>query len=300
MKFFLKYILFFFISTIILDRCIYFILNNYFIAKSEFRYSRYFIENPDVIILGNSRGVHSINEDFWDKIYNNDLINLSFNGMSASALNSIINDLSNLENAIVGIEISSFMTWTVNDSTEKVHKGPYNINADFRTYRKYFPSINKFFNKKDNVFNSIYYCLDFNNNLLPYVFKYLFKDDRAWSMDRVVGKNEIENLDNIEFIKLYFHEDLFSELLNIIDKKGISRVFFYESPWLKEYVDKMYNYDEIHEKINSYNILYYNLHTDFPSDHSYYADYLHTNTKSQKIISKIIYNIINSENNYSE
>ena len=115
---FLYKILFLLLSFFITQYFIFFVANTFLTKKSNFRITRYFSnQKHQYFVLGNSRGVNSVNESYAKKTLHKDLINLSFNGMPFENLFSLYQDINvNNNNSTIFIEVSSLSNNDIDNS----------------------------------------------------------------------------------------------------------------------------------------------------------------------------------------
>ena len=293
MKRFLIFILTFFTFSVAFNNIFYYIINEFLVSKSNFRYSRILNENPDLIIMGNSRGVHSISEHYWDTNYDSDILNLSYNNMSPESIILFINDLNKRKQARFGIEISSFYTWE-EDKQKKDITDKYLISDNFRSYRYYFASLDQYFNNKDNLFHSIFKLFNFNNDLFSRIIFYLKGNDKEWLNFRQISADQIKEVQNIEKIKLTLHKEQFDKLLDVI-KNNNADVFFYESLWFEDYKNKIDNYLDIQNLIQNYSLEYYDLNDKFRYYDEYFSDFVHTNKDGAEVQTQLLFKLLNKE-----
>ena len=93
-------------------------------------------ENPEIIVLGNSRGMTLFNEEKWDDIYNKVSVNLSFNSLSASEIILFTQEFRSREITIF-VELSSFFDLDMG------------IRDDFRIISKKYKHLNLYFDEVD-------------------------------------------------------------------------------------------------------------------------------------------------------
>ena len=118
MLFFFKKILTLTISFFVLQFVFFTFTKNILDSKSNFRITRYF-NNPihKNFIIGNSRGVNSINEFYAKNTLKLDVINLSYNGMPFEYNYALFQDInSHNHNSTIFIEITCLTNEGVDNS----------------------------------------------------------------------------------------------------------------------------------------------------------------------------------------
>ncbi|MFY0626291.1 MAG: hypothetical protein JXR07_08355 [Reichenbachiella sp.] len=219
---------------------------NHVKINSEFRYSRMFFDqiDSDILILGNSRGVHSFYSPMTDSLYRISSFNLSYNGMDRELFIPILNDyISNQSNTkIVLLELSAFLN--IGDIEQK-----NSVINQFNLYWKNSKAIKTLINDKfpdNNIFNNIFPLYQYNNELFMRCLAFFNKSDQRQEVTKSISTtmlNKTLELDNIDISidisalsKLKFWED------HCARKKNIKVVYFY-APYLPVYHDKMKNWE---------------------------------------------------------
>lgn len=264
MKKFLQHIVFLIITIFVADK----VMSSSFdiiLKNSNFRWVNVTKEIPQVYIIGNSRGVNSVNESLFEKEFNLDILNLSYNGMSPYEIEYILNYTD--KNKLHLFEISSFLTENANESKGVDRFDPI---KDLRQPTTAF-------NKK------IFQLLNFNNELTLRLIYYIFKNDKNWSNNGILTTKEAEIQEKRLLIQQYNLQRL-KFFLDYLHKNGFINVKFYLAPMHPKYISSIENFNSFNEEIDL--VLgdkFLNLAHLF-KDNSFYADLVHNNRKGARLI----------------
>jgi hypothetical protein len=270
------------------------------IDKSGFRFSRVSkLESNEYVILGNSRGVNSVNERFCVNDLGVRVINLSYNGLTPVLIDNIISDLNNMETfkkTTFLIEVSAFLGWEEVKTTEGCKSRlvlKYNevVPDILFPFRHNFASVDSVY-KKLYPLNSFFHLLNYNNEGFLRGMYYLNKTDDNWVNRKEIDQSLIEYYSNMNCIQFSFDKDNLDQFVNTMSNKNINFKFFM-APWHPSYKDKFVNYDVVLNIIESqYNINVIRL-DNLTLDNSAFADGMHTNIKGAKYLSKVLLEHIN-------
>ncbi|MDG1689746.1 MAG: hypothetical protein P8I02_03075 [Flavobacteriales bacterium] len=270
MKLFLKYLLSLLILIYASDKIISGALDK-LISKSKFRYINLFNENPEVYLIGNSRGVNSLLERKFKNDYEIDVLNLSYNGLTPGEIISLIQHIN--KKKLLLIEISSLL----NQTSIRNDLGRFNSIKNLRT--KTFIG---------EIFNLVY----FNNELTYRLIYYIFKSDKTW-----INKNIIDNI-SLQYyknnkVKESFTLRNFWYVKNELDKMNIDYLF-YLAPIHHLKKRSIDNFEEINSTLkNNLGPRYLDI-SDLISFDKGFADLLHTNHNSVDLIHESINNFLKS------
>ncbi|MDA9551192.1 hypothetical protein N9R47_04510 [Flavobacteriaceae bacterium] len=270
------------------------------IDKSGFRFSRVSkLESNEYVILGNSRGVNSVNERFCVNDLGLRVINLSYNGLTPVLIDNIISDLNNMETfkkTTFLIEVSAFLGWEEVKTTEGCKSRlvlKYNevVPDILLPFRHNFASVDSVY-KKLYPLNSFFHLLNYNNEGFLRGMYYLNKTDNNWVNRKEIDQSLIEYYSNMNCIQFSFDKDNLDQFVNTMSNKNINFKFFM-APWHPSYKHKFVNYDMVLNIIESqYNINVIRL-DNLTLDDSAFADGMHTNIKGAKYLSKVLLEHIN-------
>ena len=266
MRLFFRYISIFLISVLIIDSLATITLDK-IISHSKIRYVRMLSEDYSMVILGNSRGVNSVSEGIFERTHEENIINLSHNGLSKDEIFYISQHIR--DSTIVFIECTSFL-W----DTSKMELKPHRLNV-FKNLRE-----SEFRVLKTNVFN---------HEIFLRSLYYIFSSDEDWTNNGVMSKDKLEFITSnlIPCSKqLNYRKEEFSILFESLMARGITPVF-YISPVREEKVSEYTNWDEVLAQIESDFPNFLNL-TDSVTDIESFADLVHTNKREIKKVHSAI------------
>lgn len=298
MKKFILSVLVLFIVVVILDRGISFVLNAV-VEQSNFRYVRVSkIKSNDFIIIGNSRGVNSVNEKYSSNVLGKKVINLSYNGLTPKIITDLILDLGNkeiFENSKFVVELSSFLGWAEIDNTESCESSlTYKENDEVPNillpFRKHFPSINQTY-KELFPLNEFLHLLNYNNEGFLRSLYYLYSSDNEWINNKTIDDSLIQYYSNLKCVEISFDEKNFERFLNSVIENKIN-IIFYVAPWHPAYNEKFVNYETILDLIKTkYEVNVIRL-DNLILDGNFFADGIHTNIEGSEFLSKELFNEI--------
>jgi len=272
MKLFLKYLLSLLILIYLSDKIISGAFNE-LIAKSEFRYINLFNENPDVYLIGNSRGVNSLSEIKFKNDYGLDVLNLSYNGLNPGEIVSLIQHINKKKPLI--IEISSLL----NNTSLRNDLGRFNSIKSLR--EKTFIG---------EIFNLIY----FNNELTYRLMYYVFESDKSWINKNIIDTISLNYYQNNK-VKESFTLTNFWYVKNILDRMNINYLF-YLAPIHHLKKNSIDNFEQINSILkNNLGSKYLDI-SDLISFDKGFADLLHTNHNSLDIIHKSLHDFLKLNN----
>jgi hypothetical protein len=274
---FTKKILIILLTFLLAQYFIYIFTNKFLTNKSNFRITRYFKNKKhNYFILGNSRGVNSVNESYAKKSLNIDLINLSFNGMPFKNIYSLYQDInSNNYNSTIFIEASSLSN---ND-----------IDNSYVYYSSQSPFISKLY---PDLKYYILPLLKFNNELFLRNIYYLFKNDDDWVNRNTINKSLINSISISEQNKIVNNYKILTEnikKINIIANKNNNKIIFFLAPYYPKYLSTLTDYNKLCNYFNEYNnnYLFIDLNKVKLSDEQF-ADRIHTNYNGSYILTKTL------------
>lgn len=263
------------------------------VDRSNFRFSRVSkLDTNDIVVIGNSRGVNSVNEKYCNDSLNVNLINLSYNGMTPELLIYLIKDLSKRKvhnNSIFLIELSAFIGWeegTIDDNCRGDFSIITNSNIpDFiLPYRKGFKSIDSILNKQYPI-NKVFNILDYNSEGFRRSIYYLFKSDNDWINNGQISESLINYYSNMECVQFSFVQNSFEKLLDYLINNKI-RYCFFIAPWHNVYKEKFANYDRLLTHItDQYNEKIIRLDL-IKLKSTAFADGMHTNRNTDRLLTR--------------
>jgi hypothetical protein len=253
------------------------VLDNY----SNFRFTRYFRDkNHKYYVLGNSRAVNSINEQYINDSLKLDVINMSYSGMPYNVVKSFLYDISeNQHNKIILIELSSL----------------FNNNIDMNYV--YYLSNSIYF--KNNYKNTLYNYLPlsrFNNELFLRNLYYLIKNDKNWNNKYTINNNLIKSIQNDSLQNIFIDKEILTNRINeLISISKDNKIIFFLAPYYPEYLKKINNYEKYNATIfKDYEIYDLNI---LKLEKESFADRIHMNENGSIQLSKYLFNeIVNTEN----
>ena len=276
MKKYLKYVFILLLLILITDRILSSVLN-YISENSKIRFSNILNEQVDFYVLGSSRGVNSINEFEFEKKYDLELLNVSYNGLSNIEMQYLINFLDSSK--LLLIEISDFLHKENSKPDIKINR----FNSFKYLRNKEFPG---------EIFNLYYY----NNELTLRMMYYYFKSDKNWGNNNILDDNKLEYLLKREKDNNLGLEK-FRNLKKILDDKNYNYLMYY-APIHPKAKAKILNWKSINYVLkNEIGEKYLDI-SDLIQDNDGFADLVHTNHNSYPKINAELYKFILS--NYTE
>lgn len=278
-----SYIRYLFILTVILitfDRSASFLIDE-LLKFSNFRFVNIGKENPDYFVIGNSRGVNSVNESQFDSDFCLDVLNVSYNGLNPNEIKYLIKKINTTKPIL--IEISPFLR-----DKRSSYKSPKSNNLSDELKR--FSVFKNLRTKKFDVLN----LYRFNNELFLRSLYYLFTSDKSWGNNKVldpVKKNIlINNLNPVE-IDIYFLDDF----VKFLNEHNVNYLFYY-APIHPEMKKSILNWDLVNLEVQELLKNKYLDLSDLINQDSSFADFVHTNGREQFLIHNSINNFLSSNN----
>jgi hypothetical protein len=280
MKKFLVRLSIFLIVTFAAQYIFYIAIKSALDKKSQFRFTRYF-RSPrhKFFVVGNSRGVNSINEKYATEKLNTDIINLSFNGEPYKNAVNLIDDINTKNrNSVIFIEITCLN------------------NNNFDNSYSYYISNSKVLQKQFS--GTIYRWVDLlrlNSELLLRNIYYLKKSDNDWINGNTISQNIINHIKTDSSFKAFPDQKLFFERLAQLQKKcdisGNNLVYFL-APYYPDYLYKITDYNTIisYMSKNSEKYSFINLN-DTKLSNNMFADRIHTNYRGSILLTTNLINL---------
>jgi hypothetical protein len=272
-------ILIIFLTFLLAQYFIYFFINRFLTNKSNFRITRYFNnQKHKYFVLGNSRGVNSVNESYAKKSLNIDLINLSFNGMPFENIYSLYQDINTSNNnSIIFIEVSCLSN---ND-----------IDNSYVYYSNQSPYISKLY---PDLKYYILPLLKFNNELFLRNIYYLFKNDDDWINRNTINKSLINSISVSEKNIIINNYNILTaniKKIKLISNKNNNKIIFFLAPYYPKYLTTLTDYNKLCNYFNEINNNYtfIDLNKVKLSDEQF-ADRIHTNYNGSYILTKTLIN----------
>lgn len=243
-------------------------------TQSKIRFSRIYKGNIDakILIIGNSRGVHSFYAPDIQKVTNQKTFNLSYNGMSTQIATEFFKDY--LENNSAP-RLLIIETTFLRDNN--------NLLKNVKMYSKRSKGIGFLFKEeqpKSYLATKLSNTYAYNSEMFFRNLYYLNKTDQTWISRKVIKPDFINNAvpksaninlpreENIEALK---------EMLRLCNKHGIEAKLVI-APYLPEYLASLQNFTEwksiVAEAIDDTPL--YDL-SDALKDSNHFSDTLHTN-----------------------
>lgn len=241
------------------------------ISKSNFRYINLFNENPEVYLIGNSRGVNSLSQIKFKNDYGIDVLNLSYNGLSPGEIISLINHLKKKKPLL--IEISSLL----NQTSITYDLGRFNSIKNLR--------VKTFIGE---LFNLVY----FNSELTYRLMYYIFTSDKNWINNNIIDNKSLDFYES-NIVKESFTLKNFWFVKNQLDKMDLDYLFYF-APIHNLKKNSIDNFEEINSTLkNNLGEKYLDI-SDLISFDKGFADLLHTNYNSVDVIHESLYGFLKS------
>lgn len=295
MKKFVRTIFMLFLAVFVLDHVASIVLGE-LIDRSNFRYVRVSkIQSNDYVILGNSRGVNSVNEKYSKNTLDEKVINLSHNGLTPKIINALLLDLGDNEvfkESKFIIELSSFIGWEEIDYPIQcipnlIIKENEEVSNILLPFRKYFPTINQTYQEIFPL-NEFLYLLNYNNEGFLRSLYYLNSADDEWINKKTIDNSLVKYYSNLKCIQISFDKDNFERILKSASDKNLDLVFFM-APWHPAYKEKFINYEMIMDLITKeYHVDVIRM-DNLTIDRTFFADGIHTNINGSKFLSEELF-----------
>lgn len=263
---FLRFLLFWLIAIVLVDMIASLFLDSV-IKHSGIRYSRMTAEYYDVAVLGNSRGVNSVNEEIFENEEDLEVLNLSHNGLSSSEILHLAKFLR--DSATVYIEASAFL-WS--DKPSKSNNARFNVFKHLRGESWKLLSLS-----------------NYNHEIFLRALYYLKGSDKGWANDGVMTSEKLSFLSSQLTDKNRLNCDLtdFHLLSQSLSERGV-RTIFYLAPMRIELIENYENWESCMSELRK----------NFPdsfidlsravTDAASFADLMHTNNKEVRVIHKAL------------
>jgi hypothetical protein len=210
------------------------------VLESEQRFSRLYRGGltPDVVVLGNSRGVNAFYAPRLSEVAGVRVWNLSYNGMSSELAAAVFEDYLDRNRAprVLVLEVTS-----VYSAHEAVR--------DLRLYRRFSPrlaELNRRHDPKGAATSRLVHLYDYNNELFGRALYYQRRSDQDWINRGRIGPELLASLDTLGTVELRMPADNLAALKRLVERArqaGI-RVELVISPFLPAYREKLGNYEE--------------------------------------------------------
>lgn len=267
---YLKYLFTLLIILFITDRIFVSILD-LIIEKSDIRFNNLKNESADFYVLGNSRGVNSFNEDNFEKTFNLNTLNLSYNGLSTSEIKYLISKVDSSKKII--IEISSFLGTKESGKIENISR--------FNSFKHL---------RNNDFFNDILKTPYFNNELTLRAFYYLFSSDKNWQNKKKLTHEKLVFLLGKEK-ESFMHLDNYRNLKKYLEENNYDYLMYY-APIHPKKKQKILNWNTTNNTLRSELGNKYIDLSDLILDDNGFADLIHTNHNSSMKINKEMYEFI--------
>lgn len=263
---FIRFLLSCAVVIVLVDRSTTFALDS-IIKHSGIRYSRMAREHYDVAVLGNSRGVNSVNEAIFRDEEGLEVINLSHNGLRFPEILFLSKSLN--DSSTVFVEASA-MFWTKPDS--KPYDERFDVFKNLREGGIQFLSL-----------------AHFNHELFLRSLYYLGGSDAGWANHGTLTSEKLLFLKSQRAHKEMLNCDLsmFELLAEGLKSRGI-RTIFYVAPMRTELIESYVNWGSCISALeSSYPKDFIDLSLEV-EDMSSFADLMHTNNREVRKIHKAL------------
>ena len=255
------------------------------IDKSGFRYSRMYRgeANCDLLFMGNSRGL-GFYQPYIEEVTGKKTFNLSYNALPIDLGKVLLADFLEKNNTPKTLVLDVSMTNRI-DTT---------LISGFNVYTPYSEGLSKVV--KGAVPNVYYggklsHLFLHNGEIFQRAIRYLNNTDEAWLNDRVISDGLISKVHVLhDSIVGPFSEDpkvidfIYDELngtVQIAKDKGIN-VKLVINPFFPLYADKMVNYKEFIQKVETLTGLKVHDYSKAIQDRDAFSDFQHLNRKGSQ------------------
>jgi hypothetical protein len=216
------------------------------VLRSEWRFSRLYRGGltPDVVVLGNSRGVNAFYAPRLSEAAGVRVWNLSYNGMSSELAAAVFEDYVEHNRAprVLVLEVTS-----VYSAHEAVR--------DLRLYRRFSPrlaELNRLHDPRGAATSRLVHLYDYNNELFGRTLYYLGRSDQSWINRGRIAPEMLASVDTLSTVELRLPEGNLAALERLVRRAreaGI-RVELVISPFLPAYRARIGNYEEWKETLS--------------------------------------------------
>jgi hypothetical protein len=217
------------------------------VLESEQRFSRLYRGGlaPDVVVLGNSRGVNAFYAPRLSEVTGLRVWNLSYNGMSSELAAAVFEDYLDRNRAprVLVLEVTS-----VYSAHEAVR--------DLRLYRRFSPrlaELNRRHDPKGAATSRLVHLYDYNNEMFGRTLFYQRRSDQDWINRGRIAPELLASLDTLGTVELRMPADNLAALDRLVRRArdaGI-RVELVVSPFLPAYREKIGNYEEWKRRLSA-------------------------------------------------
>ncbi|WP_343688993.1 hypothetical protein [Chitinophaga sp.] len=256
---------------------VYFAFKTLLDHRSQFRLSRYFRQpRHQHYILGNSRAVNAVNEQYATQSKHTDLINLGFNGMNYQTISALISDINTKQtNATLFIEITGLLEEKQDDS--------------YAYYMGNSPFLRE---QYKNTKYAYLHLMRLNNEIFLRNIYYLKKSDADWINKYTISENIIEETRKLapNDTTMANRPLLIKRMRNIVENcnQYNNKAIFFLAPYYPEYLKKLSQYPPLIDTIQQLHVFdFHDLNTlKIPT--TGFSDRIHTNISSSLQITEYL------------
>lgn len=258
---------------------VYFAFKTLLDHQSQFRLSRYFRQPLHKnYILGNSRAVNAVNEQYASQSGHTDLINLGFNGMNYQTIDALISDINSKQtNANLFVEITGLLEEKEDDSYAYYMGNSAFLHAQYK-----------------NTKYEYLHLMRLNNEVFLRNIYYLKKSDADWVNKYTISENIIAGTKTLapNDTSLADRHLLVERMQNILHTctQHHNKAIFFLAPYYPEYLKKLTQYPPLIDTIQQLKTFtFYDLNTlQIPVKG--FSDRIHTNVSSSLQITDYLLN----------
>jgi hypothetical protein len=240
-----------------------------------------FKENPDIYVLGNSRGVFSVWESEFDKKYDLDILNLSFTRLNSESIQYLAKSIN--KDKTVFIELSSFLS---QDPDETGMISPiFRANKGLRISN----------DESKNAFSRLFVSYNFNNRATLRLLYHIFKTDKNWSQKRRINESIIYKLRKTPDHQLLLKNQFF-EFVKFLEEENYNYVFFH-APYHPLVRNRITNLDDMHAQLDTILGNRFIDMTDLVTEDIHFADGIHSNNIATEFIHQEIVDYLKTKEN---
>ena len=260
-------------------------LFNQAIDKSGFRYSRMYRgeANCDLLFMGNSRGL-DFYQPYIEEVTGKKTFNLSYNALPMDLGKALLEDYLENNNKPEVFVLDVSMTNRI-DTT---------LISGFNVYAPYSEGVSEVV--KGSVPNVYYggklsHLFLHNGEIFQRAIRYLSNTDEAWLNDRVISDGLIGKVHELhdsivgpfdtkpEVVDFIYDE--LNKTVQVAKNQGI-KVKLVINPFFPLYADKMVNYDDFEQKVETLTGLKVHNYAKAIQDRDAFSDFQHLNRKGSQ------------------
>lgn len=267
--------------VVLVDRALVFGIGN-LVMRSEFRFSKLYSNeiDTDVVVMGNSRALHSAYAPELTEPGCFESTHLAYNGLSVFAVENLAYQLSEQAHPpkLVLLELSVLYS---------------DADADHQlsVYRRRSMELNRYLGGLENTrpeWRVLFHLLDFNSEMVYRALIYLRRSDQSW-ISSARGNFVVQEGVGPPTRRYEFDDDRVQSLLRLrhfLDSQGVS-LLAYVAPYHSSTATEVENVDNWWSGLEEVMDVY-DLSRDVQLEDEHFSDKLHTNLDGARILNDLL------------